>query len=102
MMTRNPRDATSAAAPYFTQLVCALEKSPWIRMTDRPSPISCQASSTPSAELKSRVETSVGELAVMIQPLLPYWLMVRLPVFGNALGVAKRPNPAHDDARKEG
>src|SRR3546814_19048095 len=32
----------------------------------------------------------------MIQPSLPYWLIVRRPVFGKALGVAKSLNPALD------
>ena len=48
MITRKPAAASLAAWPNLIQLTWAPENSPWSRTTGRPSPISRQASSTPS------------------------------------------------------
>src|SRR5438045_2261228 len=66
MMTRKPAAAIAAAWPYLIQLVCALEKKPWISTTGRPSPSSRHAIRWPSKLSKKRV--SVGELATQVHP----------------------------------
>src|SRR5688572_13489851 len=69
MITRKPREASSAAWPKRIQLVSASENRPWRRMTGRPSasPSSCQAISTPSSTVKLCL---VGELANGLVPAI--------------------------------
>src|SRR3546814_12833965 len=69
MISRKPRATTSAAAPYFTQLVAASENRPWIRTTGLPSPVSCQTRSAPSSAANWGVAISIGE-AVITDPKL--------------------------------
>ena len=59
MITRNPRAAIASAWPNLIQFIWASENSPWSRITARPSPISRQASSTPSEAVQWWVVGSV-------------------------------------------
>src|SRR5688572_29301736 len=84
MITRNPREAISAAWPNRIQLVSASENRPWRSTTGLPSPSSCQASSTPSGARKLCL---IGELANGVDPAIDGGLIILDPIFGQALGV---------------
>src|SRR5687767_14606923 len=72
MITRNPAAAIRAAEPNLIQLTSALENSPWSRMTGRPSPVSCHASSTPSEAVQRWIATSVTRETQRMQQAYAY------------------------------